>query len=90
MLGQLTQCDLHTLEQHRLSRLRELFIKSLGLCTLQVDSRRNLKIHCPEPWMVDRLMSDLDFLTWAIWVVVGAHTFSIYYAQEELYTANTK
>jgi hypothetical protein len=90
MLMQLTQKDLSVLESHRLNRLRQLFVKSLGLCVLQLSRHRTLEIHCAEPWIVDRLMSDLDFLTWAIWIVIGAQTFSIFYAGEELYNADTR
>ncbi len=90
MLMQLTQRDLSVLEKHRLKRLRQLFVNSLGLCGLQLNRQRGLEIHCAEPWIVDRLMGDLDFLTWAIWIVIGAQTFSIYYAGEEIYTANAR
>jgi hypothetical protein len=90
MLMQLTQRDLSVLERHRLNRLRQLFVKSLGLCVLKLNRHRALEIHCAEPWIVDRLMGDLDFLTWAIWIVVGTQTFSIYYAGEEIYTADTR
>ena len=90
MLMQLTQRDLSVLERQRLHRLRQLFIQSLGLCGLQLNRHRALEIHCAEPWIVDRLMGDLDFLTWAIWIVIGAQAFSIYYAQEEIYRADTR
>ena len=36
---QITLEDLQTLRQHRLDRLRKMFIKPLGLCRLQVTRR---------------------------------------------------
>jgi hypothetical protein len=86
---QITLEDLQTLRQHRLDRLRKMFIKPLGLCRLQVTRRDRLVIHCPEPWVVDELMDDLDELTEAARIVVGAQSMSICFVGEEIYRTRT-
>ncbi len=86
---QLTLEDLQTLRKGRLDRLRKVFIKPLGLCRLQMTRRDRLVIHCPEPWIVDELMSDLPRLTNAALIVVGAQSLSICFVGEEIYQTPT-
>ncbi|NJN48830.1 MAG: hypothetical protein HC805_02290 [Alkalinema sp. RL_2_19] len=86
---QLTLEDLQTLRKGRLDRLRKVFIKPLGLCRLQMTRRDRLVIHCPEPWIVDELMSDLPQLINAAKVVVGAQSLSICFVGEEIYCTRT-
>jgi hypothetical protein len=87
---QLTLEDLQTLRKGRLDRLRKVFIKPLGLCRLQMTRRDRLVIHCPEPWIVDELMSDLPRLTNAARIVVGAQSLSICFVGEEIYQTQTQ
>lgn len=86
---QLTLEDLQTLRRNRLDRLRKVFIKPLGLCRLQMTRRDRLVVHCPEPWVVDELMSDLPELINAARVVVGAQALSICFVGEEIYRTRT-
>ncbi len=86
---QLTLEDLQTLRKGRLDRLRKVLIKPLGLCRLQMTRRDRLVIHCPEPWIVDELMSDLPRLTNAARIVVGAASLSICFVGEEIYQTPT-
>jgi hypothetical protein len=86
---QITLEDLQILRQGRLDRLRKVFIKPLGLCRLQMTRRDRLVIHCPEPWVVDALMEDLDKLVEAARIVVGAQSMSICFVGEEIYRTRT-
>ena len=40
--------------------------------------------------MVDQLLYDMEKLCWDAWVIVGVTRLSIYYAQEEIFTAITQ
>jgi hypothetical protein len=86
---QITLEDLQILRQGRLDRLRKVFIKPLGLCRLQVTRRDRLVIHCPEPWVVDELMENLDELIEAARIVIGAQSLSICFVGEEIFRART-
>lgn len=86
---QLSTQDLALLEDLRLHRLRQRFTKSLGLCALLIESD-TLIVHCPEPWIVDRLLSDLERLLKAIWIIAGIKYVSICYAEEEIHRAKTR
>jgi hypothetical protein len=86
---QLTLEDLQTLRKGRLDRLSKVFIKPLGLCRLQMTRRDRLVIHCPEPWIVDELMSDLPRLTNTARIVVGAQSLAICFVGEEIYRTHT-
>ncbi|NDJ18848.1 hypothetical protein [Myxacorys almedinensis] len=90
MKTQLTTQDLSLLEGLRVKRLRQRFTKSLGLCALHLEGSDTLIVHCPEPWIVDRLLNDLDRLLKAIWIVAGIKYVSICYAEEEIYRAKTR
>jgi hypothetical protein len=86
---QLTYDDVQLLRQQRIDRLRKVFVKPLGLCRLQLTRRDKLVIHCPEPWIVDALMGDLDRLMEASRIVVGAQSLAICFAGEEIYRSRT-
>jgi hypothetical protein len=87
---QLTYNDVQILRQQRIDRLRKVFVKPLGLCRVQLTRRDKLVIHCPEPWIVDALMGDLDRLMEAARIVVGAQSLSICFVGEEIYRASTQ
>lgn len=86
----LTHQDHHLLKQYRLDRLRQLFIKPLGLCSLTLGRGNRLLIHCPEPWIVDRLTDDLDHLLYSARLVLGVSYLSICYAGEEVCRKRTR
>jgi hypothetical protein len=86
---QLTLEDLQLLRQHRLDRLKRVFVKPLELCQMQMTRRDRLVIHCPEAWVVDALMNDLERLTQAARVVVGAQSVCICFVGEEVYCTPT-
>ncbi len=90
MTTQLTTQDLSLLQQLRLERLQNLFAKSLGICLLEFEDAETLAIHCPEPWVVDRLLDNLNRLLKAIWIVVGVRYVSICFAGEEVHRAKTR
>jgi hypothetical protein len=91
MMTQLTSHDLSLLENLRLARLKKLFVKSLGLCWLEFsEDDHTLEIHCPEPWLVDRLLEDLDSCLKAIWIILGVRYVSICFAGEEVHRAKTR
>lgn len=86
----LSRQDLRLLEQQRLVRLRQLFAKTLGLCSLRINGGNTLSIHCPEPWLVDRLTEDLDHLLFSARLIVGVQCLSIYFAGEEVCRKKTR
>lgn len=90
MFLDLNHNDLLTLEQHRIERFRSTSLNSLSLCFLHLNPNNTLAIHCPEPWMVDQLLYDIEKICWEAWVFVGATRLSIHYAQEEIYIAPTQ
>lgn len=90
MMTQLTSQDLSLLESLRLARLKKLFVKSLGLCSLECQDAQTLTIHCPEPWLVDLLMDNLNQLLKAIWIILGVRYVSICFAGEEVHRAKTR
>jgi hypothetical protein len=84
-----TADDLLILETLRLERLRAFFAQILTDCVLYLDRQNCLTIHCPEPWMVDELVDQVEQLRWYSYIVVGAQRLSIYFSQEEVYSAIT-
>jgi hypothetical protein len=52
--------------------------------------RATLIVHCPEPWMVDLLMEELNQMVQTVWVVLGVKYISICYAGEEVHRAKTR
>jgi hypothetical protein len=85
MSPQLTTQDMQILRQQQLDRLRKVFVKPLGLCRLQLNRQQRLVIHCPEAWIVDALMNDLDRLSEAARIIVGAQSLSVCFIGEEVY-----
>jgi hypothetical protein len=86
---QLTTQDIQRLRQQQLDRLRKVFVKPLGLCRLQLTRQHRLVIHCPEAWIVDALMNDLDRLSEAARIIVGAQSLSVCFIGEEVYRARS-
>jgi hypothetical protein len=76
--------DLMRLEQLRTERLRSFFAQSLLHCVLRRDRHRGLIIHCPEAWMVDRLLIDLEELSDYAWLILGVEAIALYFAQTEI------
>lgn len=89
MALQLTHDDLLILERQRLERFRSFFQDALPFCWLHLNQGHELKIHCPEPWLVDLLLYDIESLCTQAWNIVGASQVAIYYAQEEIYATST-
>ena len=88
-MSQLTRQDLRLLEKYRIQRLRQLFSKTLGLCLLKLDSKDTLRVHCPEPWLIDHIIGDADRLLNSTRLMLGVRYLSLYYAGEEVYKAKT-
>lgn len=84
MSPQLTRQDLRLLEKYRIQRLRQLFSKTLGLCLIKLDHNHRLRVHCPEPWLIDQIIADADRLLNSTCLVLGVHYISLYYAGEEV------
>ncbi|MCY7275877.1 MAG: hypothetical protein LH702_19605 [Phormidesmis sp. CAN_BIN44] len=89
MSHQLTRQDLCLLEKYRIQRMRQLFSKTLGLCLLKLDNNHTLRVHCPEPWLVDRIIDEVDHLLDSTRQMLGVHRISLYYAGEEVYRTKT-
>ena len=90
MSHQLTCQDLRLLEKYRIQRLRQLFPKTLGLCLLKLDNNDTLRVHCPEPWLVDRIIDDADHLLDSTRQTLGVRHISLYYAGEEVYKTKAR
>jgi hypothetical protein len=86
---ELSANDLLILEQARLERLRSFFADTLTFCFIHLDKNNTLEIHCSEPWIVDELLDGIDPLLWYTWVIVGAYSLSIYFAEEEVFQVET-
>ena len=84
MSPQLTRQDLRLLEKYRIQRLRQLFAKTLGLCIIKIDFNHTLRVHCPEPWLIDLIIADADRVLSLAELVLGVHYISLYYAGEEV------
>jgi len=87
---ELTVEDSLVLEKYRLDRLRSCFAETLATCFLHLSQSNTLTIHCSEAWMVDQLLSEIDRLRGAVWVITGAQQLSICFAQEEVYRTSTR
>jgi hypothetical protein len=90
MFLDLNHNDSLTLEQQRIERFRAASLHSLSQCFLHLNYANTLAVHCAEPWIVDQLLYDMEKLCWDAWVIVGVTRLSIYYAQEEIFTATTQ
>jgi hypothetical protein len=76
--------DRMRLRQLRHERLRRFFAQSLLHCVFQCDDHKTLLIHCPETWMVDSLLTDLEELCEYAWLILGVEAIALYFAQEEI------
>ncbi|HIK14967.1 MAG TPA: hypothetical protein IGS53_06685 [Leptolyngbyaceae cyanobacterium M33_DOE_097] len=81
---EMTFDDRIRLSQLRNERLRSFFAQSLLHCVFHRDRHRTLLIHCPEAWMVDSLLTDLEELCDYAWLILGVEAISLYFAQEEI------
>ncbi|HEY9655732.1 MAG TPA: hypothetical protein V6C50_09580 [Crinalium sp.] len=87
---ELTVEDSLVLEKLRLDRLRSCFAETLAECFLHLSQNNTLTIHCSEAWMVDQLLSEVDRLRGAVWIITGAQRLSICFAQEQIYRTSTR
>jgi hypothetical protein len=83
-IAELTVDDLMLLEQFRIERLRSFFAENLLQCLIYVDRQHRLVIHCPEPPIVDTLLTDLQELCDYAWLIIGVKTIAIFFVQEEI------
>jgi hypothetical protein len=83
-LTEMTFGDRIRLSQLRSERLRGLFAQNLLHCVLRCDRHHTLLIHCPEAWMVDRLLPDAEELCDYAWLILGVEAIALYFAQEEI------
>ena len=84
-LTEMTFDDLMLLEQLRHERLRSFFAQSLSSCTFCRDRYKTLIIHCPEAWIVDNLLTELEELCDYAWLILGVESIALYFIQEEVY-----
>jgi hypothetical protein len=84
LLTEVTLDDLMRLEQLRIERLRSFFAQSLLQCLIYVDHRYRLAIHCPEPWIVDTVLTDFEELCDYAWLILGVQTITLFFVQEEI------
>jgi hypothetical protein len=84
-----TTDDLLILERYRMERLRSRFADTLSLCFVHLDHSDQLTIHCPEPWLVDQLLNEMDRLRWYVRTIIGARHLSLCFAQEEVCIIST-
>nr|RNJ66168.1 MAG: hypothetical protein EDM05_27145 [Leptolyngbya sp. IPPAS B-1204] len=83
-LTEMTFDDLMRLEQFRNERLRSFFAESLLHCVFRRDGHKVLLIYCPEAWIVDKLLTDLEELCDYAWLILGSEAIALYFAQEEI------
>jgi hypothetical protein len=83
-IAELTVDDLMLLQQFRIERLRSFFAENLLQCLVYVDRQHRLVIHCPEPLIVDTLLTDLQELCDYAWLIIGVKTIAIFFIQEEI------
>jgi hypothetical protein len=81
---EMTFDDLVRLEQLRVERLRSFFAQSLLHCVFRRDCHRGLIIHCPEAWIVDKLLMDFEELCDYAWLILGVEAIALYFAQTEI------
>lgn len=83
-LTELTFDDLMLLGQFRNERLRSFFAQSLLHCVFRRGRHKKLIIHCPEAWMVDRLLPNLEELCDRAWLILGIEAIALYFVHEEI------
>ena len=81
----ITLDDLVLLEQMRIERLRSFFSQSLTQCDICIDRSNRLTIYCPESWLIDLLMDDMEELGNHAWLILGVECIVLSFAQEEIY-----
>lgn len=84
LLSEMTFEDRIRLSQLRNERLRSFFAQSLLHCVFRRGRHKKLIIHCPEAWMVDRLLPDLEELCDYAWLIFGVEAIALYFVQEEI------
>lgn len=85
VLTEISLDDLILLEQFRIERLRSFFSQSLTECSLSIHQHNSLTIHCPEPWLIDMLIDDIEELCDYAWIILGVESIVLSFAQEEVY-----
>jgi hypothetical protein len=83
-LTEMTFDDRMRLEQFRNERLRSFFAQSLLHCVFRRKHHNMLIIHCPDAWMVDSILTDLEELCDYAWLILGVEAIALYFAQEEI------
>ncbi|MFB2967528.1 hypothetical protein ACE1CD_01015 [Aerosakkonema sp. BLCC-F183] len=81
---EMTFDDIMRLEQFRNERLRSFFAQNLLHCVFRRGRHKTLIVHCPEAWMVDSLLTDLEELCDYAWLILGVEAIALYFAQEEI------
>jgi hypothetical protein len=84
LLTEITFDDRIRLSQLHNERLRSFFTQSLLHCVFRRGRHKTLIIHCPEAWMVDRLLPDLEELCNRAWLILGVEAIALYFVQEEI------
>jgi hypothetical protein len=85
LLTEMSLDDLVLLEQFRIERLRSFFSQSLMECPISIHQHNLLTIHCPEPWLIDMLIDDVEDLCDYAWLILGVESIVLSFAQEEVY-----
>jgi hypothetical protein len=83
-LTEITFDDRMRLEQLRHARLRSFFSQGLLGCIFRRGRQKTLIIHCPEAWMVDVLLPDLEELCDYAWLILGVEAIALYFVREEI------
>jgi hypothetical protein len=85
LLTEMSFDDLILLEQFRIERLRSFFSQSLMECSISIHEHDLLTINCPEPWLIDTLIDDIEELCEYAWLILGVESIVLSFAQEEVY-----
>ena len=85
LLTEMSLDDLVLLERFRIERLRSFFSQSLMECPISIHQHNLLTIHCPEPWLIDMLIDDVEELCDYAWLILGVESIVLSFAQEEVY-----
>lgn len=80
----ITLNDRIRLSQLRNKRLRSFFAQSLSNCVFHRTHHNMLIIHCPEAWMMDSILADLEEFCDYAWLILGVEAIALYFAQEEI------
>ncbi len=88
LLTEMNMHDQEKLQQFRIARLLSFFTCGLPHCLIQIDTSNTLAIYCPNSWTVDELLDDFEDLCRYAWLIVGAQSLTLYFAQEEILRIN--